>query len=293
LHGTASAFVTMDTPEDAKDAAKTLNKTLCFGFTIACRVVGKSKTELSNLKTNRILITGLKCNVNEQDILTHIQKKAKIGSPPTSMFLSQHPKELKYPGFITVELKSQDDAKQCVKKLCGSKLKGKKIWCRLIPMKEPNDRFKHLKGKTSLVLISNVHHSVTEEQLKEKCDKLTKEKLISIDFWHDKSGYRTGCVLVTTSSNEDATKLFVGVNREKMANLKLRTSYHVHDKKNRSRRSSRKVKKKVLSKADLKKKLHPRHDGVRAGYHNKNRQSNASTGLSRARARGNRGPKLA
>merc|ERR1712154_430728 len=192
------------------------------------------------------------------------------------------------------------DATKCIKNLNMTKLAGKKVWAKYRTSRKTLDRKQEFAGKTQLVLIGNLHWSVTWENVNEMCSEFGE--VLKVHVWFDASGYPRGMVLVQMGDKDSAKKAFEGLNGKKVKNLTLVTAYTQTDsstneyvnKKKQSRNKKimkdKGIKKKVNITRDNKKSK-MRIDGVGSGG-KKKRGSNASTGFAKKR-KAKRGPKSA
>eukprot|EP00486_Rosalina_sp_Unknown_P006405 CAMPEP_0201575610 /NCGR_PEP_ID=MMETSP0190_2-20130828/20920_1 /ASSEMBLY_ACC=CAM_ASM_000263 /TAXON_ID=37353 /ORGANISM="Rosalina sp." /LENGTH=436 /DNA_ID=CAMNT_0048005463 /DNA_START=83 /DNA_END=1394 /DNA_ORIENTATION=- len=234
LYDACRSFVVLPSIKDATKCANELNTKQFAGFTAKVFVAAPANKNDSQLKdeTTWVKITNIPKDALEQDVLTHIQKYSKITKKPKNVYLYHHLTKDNYPGYVYVECNSTDDANNCVKNLRNTELNGNKLWCSWrTARKELDTKKDELEGKTKQVVLGNLHYTLSEDQVKELCAKYGEVDYCTV--WYDKSGYPQGSAVVSMKSEEDAQKVFVGLQDDKVKNLSIRTGYTQYTKRER------------------------------------------------------------
>eukprot|EP01084_Bolivina_argentea_P271672 462332_1 len=322
LHDAQQCYIVLQTKDDAVTCANQLNKTQFAGFECQVSVTKPSRDCRANLKneTTWIKLTNLKKSVSEQTLLGHIQKHGSIKNKPKNILLFQHPTKANYAGYAFVACANTSDATQCVENLRNTTLKGQAVWCTWRHPRKDLDRKSDLAGKTRQLILGNVHYTLQQNDIMEMCAKYGQVE--HVQMWQDKVGYPIGSASITMKTNEDATKVFEGLQGQKEKNLKVITAYtkigsfkkkviqklkkKTNDLKNKSKNLKKELlkSKKVVKRMDKKlqsnnKKLQSNAKRARGG--NKGRrdgvgqrkQSNTRTAFNRKTNKGRGGPKFA
>eukprot|EP01084_Bolivina_argentea_P228005 385183_1 len=251
LFDACNAYVIFESNDDASFVANKLNKTsipnikhiTSENIECSCAVTSICKHNDVDLRNNSnwIKVTNLSKDINEQNILTHIQNNSGIKNKPNNIFLCHHSdnnnnnNNNNNNSYAIIECVNNEDATKCVENLRLTTLgkNNNKIWCTWRPIrKEFNRKENELEGKTKQLLLGNLHYTLKQNDVSQLCSKYGQVN--SIDMWYDKYGYSTGCATIIMDNFDDAKKLFQGLNGEKIKNLKIITAYTKTQKKKKT-----------------------------------------------------------
>merc|ERR1719295_276982 len=164
-----------------------------------------------------VRMDNLSRNVTEQIIVDHLKKYSKIKNPPKMVKLVHHSSDESKMGFAFVELASHDDAQKVIDNVHLTKLEGRKCWIDLCS--DVDDRNESQRGKTSTVVLMNVHYEIDRDAITSLCEKYGNVMRVSLP--KDKEGYPRCMAFVDTDSNESAERLFDNLHGVKLKNLTI------------------------------------------------------------------------
>eukprot|EP01083_Nonionella_stella_P302393 1042418_1 len=282
LYDVEQSFIVLQSKEDAINCQTALNETQFAGFTCSVSVCPSRNKYMhcinSRDKVNWVKLTGLENKTTEQNILTHIQKHVpQIADAPKSIYLCQHQTKPNYVGYAFIECASASDATHCVMELNKTVLNGMKVWCTWRPIARDRNRRETMEGQTKQVVVSNLHYLLEEDNVKQLCGEYGVVEEVCL--WKDKAGYPSGVALCTMKHEQDATKVFEGLQGKEVNKLNLKTGYINKERDNKEKKlmkevlKNKQIVKKVVEVVEVEVVKDNGFSRARAGYINKERDN--------------------
>lgn len=241
--GASFAMLEFDTNDDCTKAVNHLSGLELKGLTLIVQYQKPGKSfsnnnddEKQNAFVNRsrwVYASNIDPKLSEQDLYKYLNSKVNnltnFSFSNENILLRHRLKVDDKPGMVYIRLENNEQAVACRNALCGETIGDYRVYARLSKDRLQFDSSVHLRDTSKEICLSNIHGSVTNNELltfcKENILNMKDEWIIDNKVWIDKRGFAKGMASIEFDNNEHASLAFDQLNGKKFKGLTVAVGF--------------------------------------------------------------------